>query len=65
MPYAEAGYRFAFDRFYAGATAALGYAARLSGQVDNLPGGNNAGSYQASNQSSVYGSAGLELGLFF
>ena len=65
VPYAEAGYRFAFDRFYAGATAALGYAARLSGQVDNLPGGNNAGSYQASNQSSVYGSAGLELGLFF
>jgi hypothetical protein len=65
VPYAEVGYRFAFDRFYAGATAALGYAARLSGQVDNLPGGNNAGSYQANNESSVYGSVGLELGVFF
>jgi hypothetical protein len=65
VPYAEAGYRFAFDRFYAGATAALGYAARLSGQVDNLPGGNNAAAYQASNESSIYGSAGLELGLSF
>jgi hypothetical protein len=65
VPYAEGGYRFAFERFYAGATVALGYAARLSGQVDNLPGGNNAGSYQATNESSVYGSAGLELGVFF
>jgi hypothetical protein len=65
VPYAEAGYRLTFDRFYGGATVALGYAARLSGQVDNLPGGSNAGSYQASNESSVYGSAGLELGVLF
>jgi hypothetical protein len=65
VPYAEVGYRFAFDRFYAGATAVLGYAARLSGQVENLPGGSNASSYQANNESSVYGSAGLELGVFF
>jgi hypothetical protein len=65
VPYAEVGYRIAFDRFYGGATAALGYAARLSGEVENLPGGTNAAGYQASNESSVYGSAGLELGLFF
>jgi hypothetical protein len=65
VPYAEVGYRLAFDRFYAGATAALGYAAKLSAQVDNLPGGNNAAGYQANNESSVYGSAGLELGVFF
>jgi hypothetical protein len=65
IPYAEAGYRFAFQRFYAGVSAALGYAARLSGRVDNLPGGNSAGSYQATNESSVYGTAGLELGVFF
>jgi hypothetical protein len=43
----------------------LGYAARLSGKVDNLPGGNNASSYAATNESSVYGSVGLELGVFF
>ena len=47
------------------ATAVLGYAARLSGKVDNLPGGTNASSYQANNESSVYGSVGLELGVFF
>jgi len=65
VPYAEVGYRLAFDRFYAGATALLGYAARVSGSVENLPGGNNAASYQANNESSIYGSAGLELGVFF
>jgi hypothetical protein len=65
VPYAEVGYRLGFDRFYAGASAVLGYAARLSGTVENLPGGNNAGSYQANDESSVYGSAALELGVFF
>jgi len=65
VPYAEAGYRLAFDRFYAGASAVLGYAARLSSTVENLPGGNNAGSSEASNESSVYGSAALELGVYF
>jgi len=65
VPYAEVGYRLAFERFYAGATAALGYAARLSGRVENLPGGNNAGSTEAKNESSPYGQAGLELGVFF
>ena len=65
VPYAEAGYRFAFERFYAGASAVLGYAAKVSGTVENLPGGNNAGSYEAADKSSVYGSAALELGMFF
>jgi len=65
VPYAEAGYRLAFDRFYAGASAVLGYAAKLSSQVENLPGGNNAGSYAGNDESSVYGSAALELGVFF
>jgi hypothetical protein len=65
VPYAEIGYRLAFERFYAGATAAIGYAARLSGRVENLPGGTGAASYAAKNESSPYGSAGLELGVFF
>ena len=65
VPYAEAGYRLAFDRLYAGASAMLGYAAKVSGSVENLPGGNNAGSYYAKNESSVYGSAALELGVYF
>jgi hypothetical protein len=65
VPYAEAGYRLAFDRFYAGASAMVGYAAKLSARVEDLPGGNNAGSYVAANESSIYGSAALELGVFF
>jgi len=65
VPYAEVGYRLAFDRFYAGASAVLGYAAKLSSTVQNLPGGSNAGSYEATNESSVYGSAALELGVYF
>jgi hypothetical protein len=65
VPYAEVGYRLAFERFYAGASAVLGYAAKVSGAVENLPGGTNAGSYVATDKSSVYGSAALELGVFF
>lgn len=65
VPYGEIGYRYPFRSFFAGASAMLGYAARLSGTVDNLPGGNNAGSYTASNESSVYGSAALEMGVYF
>jgi hypothetical protein len=65
VPYGEIGYRLAFGSFFAGASAAAGYAARLSGQVDNLPGGSNAGAYQALDKSSVYGFASLELGVFF
>jgi hypothetical protein len=65
VPQAEIGYRLAFDRFYAGAAALVGYAARLSSTVENLPGGNNAGSTQVNDESSVYASAALELGVFF
>jgi hypothetical protein len=65
VPYAEAGYRLPLGRFYGGAAAALGYAARLSGRVDNLPGGTAASSYEASNQSSYYAAGSLELGFYF
>jgi hypothetical protein len=65
VPYAEAGYRLPLGRFYGGVAAALGYAARLSGRIENLPGGTAASSYEASNKSNVYAAASLELGLFF
>ena len=65
IPYGEIGYRYPFGSFFAGASAVLGYAALLSGRVDNLPGGNNAGAYAANNESSVYGSAALEAGVYF
>jgi hypothetical protein len=63
--YAEGGYRFAFGRFYADLAVALGYAARLSAEVENLPGGTAASSYEPTNKSSLYGTGSLELGLYF
>jgi hypothetical protein len=65
VPLAEAGYRMAFAQFYAGVTAAVGYAARVSGKVEDLPGGNSASRYSAVNESSVYGQASLEIGAYF
>jgi hypothetical protein len=65
VPYAEAGYRFARGRLFADGSLALGYAARMSGSVANLPGGNDAGMYIANNESSIYGSLSLELGVLF
>lgn len=65
VPLAEAGYRMSFGQFYAGVSAALGYALRASGNVENLPGGNSASRYSAVNESSVYGQASLELGVYF
>jgi hypothetical protein len=58
-------HRMPFGRFYAGIAAALGYALKASGNVQNLPGGNEASEYVASNQSTVYGSASLDLGVYF
>jgi hypothetical protein len=65
VPYAEGGYRLAFGSFYGDLSAGLGYAKRLSGKVENLPGGNNAANYYALDESSVYGTASLELGYLF
>jgi hypothetical protein len=65
VPYAEAGYRMSFGQFYAGVSAALGYALRASGNVEDLPGGNSASRYSAVNESTVYGQASLELGAYF
>jgi hypothetical protein len=65
VPQVEGGYRFALGAFYAGGAAALGYAFELSSSVDNLPGGTNAGTYQVVSESKFYGSASLELGVYF
>jgi hypothetical protein len=65
VPYAEGGYRLAFGSFYGDISAGLGYAAQLSGKVENLPGGNSASAYVASDESSVYATASLELGIYF
>lgn len=65
VPYAEVGYRLAWGRVYADASAGVGYALRLSSKVENLPGGSSAGSFDVSDESSIYGTASLDLGVFF
>ena len=65
VPYAEVGYRLAWGRVYADASAGFGYALRLSSNVENLPGGTSAGSYEVSDESSIYGTASLDLGVLF
>ena len=65
VPYAEVGYRLAFGRVYADASAGIGYAFRLSGRIENLPGGTSASLYAASDESSIYGTASLDLGVSF
>jgi hypothetical protein len=65
VPYAEVGYRLPLGSFYADGSAGFGYAFRLSGTVEDLPGGSSASSFQAQDDSSVYGTASLDLGVFF
>jgi hypothetical protein len=65
VPYAEAGYRMSFGQFYADAAAAAGHAFKASANVEDLPGGHSASLYAATNESSVYGSVSLDLGVYF
>jgi len=65
VPQLEVGYRFAGSTLYVGPSVSLGYAFRASGTVEDLPGGRNARLYEAQDNSSVYGSASLELGAYF
>ncbi len=65
VPYAEVGYRLSLGRVYADLSGGLGYAIQASSSVENLPGGSAAGAYAALDESSVYGTASLELGIFF
>jgi hypothetical protein len=66
VPAVEGGYRFPFfHRFYVGGAAEVGYAVRVGSNVENLPGGNEASLFQPSNESRVYASASLDLGVYF
>jgi hypothetical protein len=65
VPELEAGYRLGFGRFYLGASAGVGYAFQIAQNVENINGGNQAANYRADDISTIYGSASLDLGLFF
>lgn len=65
VPYAEGGYRLDFGRFYGDASAGLGYAARLSGNAESLPGGDTSREFSVNDESTFYGTASLDFGVFF
>lgn len=65
VPQIEAGYRFAWPRFFVGGVAALGYAAQVADDVENINGGMSASLYEVEDESSVYGTARLDIGVLF
>jgi hypothetical protein len=65
VPLVEGGYRLPFSGVYVGAAASLGYAFLASSSVGSLPGGSSAGAFSATDKSTIYGSASLELGVYF
>jgi hypothetical protein len=65
VPAAEGGYRFGLRSFYADASAALGYAFKVLGNVADLPGGDMASASVVENKSAFYGAVSLDLGVYF
>jgi hypothetical protein len=65
VPYVEAGYRICWGRFYLDPSAGIGYAGRLSSKAENLRGGDPRRDLTVVNESTVYGTASLDLGILF
>jgi hypothetical protein len=65
VPEIEGGYRIGFGRFFLGATAGVGYAFMVGSSVENIMGGTDAHLYTVSDESRVYGSAGIDIGVLF
>ena len=65
VPEIEFGYRYALGSFFFGGVAGVGYAFEVDSSVKNLPGGTRAQLCEVEDASTVYGSAGLEIGLYF
>src|SRR5690606_37730072 len=64
VPQVEGGYRLALGRFFVGGVVAVGYAAQLSSRID-AQNPDDADGFTVTNESSIYGSARLDLGVFF
>jgi hypothetical protein len=65
VPEIEGGYRVGFGRFFAGAALGIGYVVQASRSIDDIDGGNHAKDFDAKDYSTLYGTASLDLGLFF
>ncbi|WP_437985107.1 hypothetical protein [Sorangium sp. So ce117] len=65
VPHIEVGYRLPFGSFYVDGSAGAGYAFQLASHIDDLPGGSSAQFYEPVDESNVYATAALDLGLRF
>lgn len=65
VPELEGGYRYGFGSFFIGVAGGVGYAYQASSSVENINGDSQAQFYEAADVSTIYGSANLDLGLFF
>jgi hypothetical protein len=65
VPEIEGGYHVAFGRFFAGAALGIGYVLQASKSVVNIDGGTQANNFEAKDYSTIYGSAGVDLGVLF
>jgi len=65
VPEAEVGYRHTYGSLFIGGTLGLGYVLQVASSVQNIEGGTGAGSFEAKDYSTLYGSANLDFGLLF
>lgn len=65
VPQIEGGYRLPLGRFFIGGVVALGYAAQVGSRSEALTPGANPGLFGVSDESSPYGSARLDVGVYF
>lgn len=65
VPQLQGGYRYGWRRWFIGGVAGVGYAARVSSKIEDLDTGEPPTSGYVENESSFYGTARLDLGVYF
>jgi hypothetical protein len=65
VPQLEGGFRLPLAGFFIGGRAQLGYAIRLTSTIEDLPGGSSANLYEVDDANQLYGSASLDVGVYF
>jgi hypothetical protein len=65
IPEFELGYRFGFSHFYIGGALWGGYAFQFDSSVEDMAKLGRESQYYVEDESSIYGSVGLELGFYF
>jgi len=65
VPQLQGGYRYGWKRWFIGGVAGVGYAARVSSRIEDLDTGEAPTGAYVQNESSFYGTARLDLGVYF